>query len=592
MSGEPSIADYGMIGDCQSAALVGRDGAIDWCCLPEFDSPAVFCRLLDREKGGYWEIQPEGSFITRRRYLENSNVLETIFHCGAAAVRLIDFMPIREDGTNKPLRILRLIEGVQGGLRLRVRFKPSFDFARRTSQLSVESQTVIADCGSESVALCSTVPFEIRGDLAEALCDVSASQRIWLALSYDPIDASYNEDTFAHELNRTVEHWRNWSEKSLYAGPHSDLVTRSALVLKLLTLNRTGAIIAAPTTSLPERIGGDLNWDYRYTWLRDSGLILDVLQRLGFHDESMRFFDWVESICMCGDIQPVYTISGEGDLAEATLNHLAGYRGSKPVRIGNAAAQQIQYDIYGHVMEAAWLCYSRMPRPMKPEFWEVLVHLANAAMADWQRPSQGLWEIREEPRHYLYVKLFCWIALDRSVRLAESFHLDGPLADWRKGRDTIRKYIFEEGFNDQAGVFTSEVNGNTVDPSLLVLTLSGCVEVNDQRMQATVAAIRRSFEHRGLLYREIPGSGQPWNREGAFILCTCWLVDFLVLSDKRDEADELLKRLAGCANDLGLLAEEIDPASGDLLGNFPQGFSHLGITRSILNIAGSSNPAS
>ena len=587
MSGEPAIGDFGVIGDCQSAALVGRDGAIEWCCLPDFDSPAIFCRILDREKGGYWEIQPEAPFTTDRRYLHNSNVLETVFQCGTAEARLIDLMPIRENKTGQSLRIVRLLEGVKGRLRLRIKFKPTFDFARGTSQLSVESRTVLADCGSESVAVCSTVTFEIRGDLAEALCDISASQRIWFALDYQSAGAKYDPDTFAQELDRTLKRWRTWIGKCSYAGPHSDFVTRSALVLKLLTYNRTGAIIAAPTTSLPERIGGDLNWDYRYTWLRDSGLILDVLQRLGFHEESMRFFDWVESICMCGEIQPVYRISGERNLAEFTLDHLAGYRGSKPVRIGNAAAEQIQYDIYGHVLEAAWLCYSRMPRPMKPEFWEVLVHLANAAMAHWQRPSHGLWEVRGEPRHYLYVKLFCWIALDRAVRLAEFLRLDGPLAEWRRTRDSIRNHIFTKGINPQAGVFTSEIDGHTVDPSLLVLALSGCIDANDPRIRATVAAIRRSFEHRGLLHREIPGAGNPWEREGAFILCTCWLIDYLVLSGKGEEGSELLNRLIHCGNDLGLFAEEVDPASGDLLGNFPQGFSHLGITRSILNIAGS-----
>jgi GH15 family glucan-1,4-alpha-glucosidase len=586
MLGEPSIGDYGVIGDCRSAALVDRHGAIDWCCLPDFDSPAVFCRLLDREKGGYWEINPDGFFSTSRRYVENTNVLETIFHCETAEARLLDFMPIAEDGTRRPFRILRLIEGIRGSLQLRVRFNPTFDFARGDTRLTVEPGALVAVSGSEILALCSKLHFEIQDGLAEAWCDISPSQRIWLALSDERGCAEYDSRAFEQELAKTCMRSQTWLARLSYSGSYRDLVDRSALVLKLLTYEPSGAIIAAPTTSLPERLGGDLNWDYRYTWLRDSSLTLDVLQRLGFHDESVRFFDWMLSICLCGGVQPVYTIRGERDLAETTLVGLAGYRNSRPVRVGNMAACQNQYDIYGDVLEAAWLCYSRMPRGMKPEFWDVLVQLAHAAMLDWQRPSQGLWEVREKPRHWLYVKLLCWVALDRAIRLAEFLQLDGPLVEWRDARDKIRNHVLQDGFNEKLGVFTSVLGGETVDPSLLVLALSGCVDCNDPRMQATATAIRRSFEHRGLLYREIPGPGQPWQREGAFILCTCWLIDYLALSGNPDEASKLLSDLLGYANDLGLFAEEIDPVSGKLLGNFPQGFSHLAITRSILNISG------
>lgn len=586
MSGEPVIGDYAVIGDCRSAALVDRHGAIDWCCLPEFDSPAVFCRLLDREKGGYWDIQPQGLFTASRRYIDGSNLLETVFRSKAAEVRLVDFMPIHEDETGF-FRILRLVEGVTGRLRLRVRFKPTFDFARRDSSFSISSRGVVAASGSESLTLCSDRSFKIRDGLAEAVFDVSDSQRIWFALASERGCAGSDAHAFEQELERTLKYWSDWLAGCSYSGPHHDLVRRSALVLKLLTYQPTGAIIAAPTTSLPERPGGDLNWDYRYSWLRDSGLILDVLQRLGFHGESMRFFDWIVSLCLCGGVQPAYTIRGDRDLVERSLDHLAGYQNSRPVRIGNAAAQQTQYDIYGHVLEAAWLCYSRMPRPMKPEFWQVLSGLANAVLTDWRRPSHGIWEVREDRRHYVYTKLFCWVALDRALRLAEFLHLDGPLDQWRDTRNSIRDHILTQGYSPRAGIFTSEIGGNNVDPSLLVLALTGCVDANDSRMQATVAVIRKSFEHRGLLYRKIAGPGDPWQTEGAFILCTCWLVDYLVLSGKADEGNEILGSLIGYANDLGLFAEEVDPTSRTLLGNFPQGFSHLGVTRSILNVAGS-----
>lgn len=357
------------------------------------------------------------------------------------------------------------------------------------------------------------------------------------------------------------------------------------LALKLLTFEPTGALVAAPTTSLPEEIGGVRNWDYRFTWLRDASLILHALQGLGYHDEAMDFFDWLETLCLCCQepIQVLYTLDGRPELPEQFLPHLDGYRSSRPVRIGNAAAEQRQLDVYGEVLDAAHLCYERM-HPIRLELWTVLRLFADRAASRWRETDHGIWEVRSEPRHFLYSKLLCWVAVDRAVRLAESAALPGDVGRWRRARDEIRAAILEEGYDAKLGAFTQAFGTSALDASALVIPLVGFLPATDPRVQSTMRRIQQGLTSRGLVYRYLTDDGLP-RGEATFALCSFWLVDNLALAGEIDEARDLFERITGYANDVGLVSEEIDPVNGELLGNFPQGFTHLALIRSALNIA-------
>jgi GH15 family glucan-1,4-alpha-glucosidase len=345
-------------------------------------------------------------------------------------------------------------------------------------------------------------------------------------------------------------------------------------------------VIAAPTTSLPEELGGVRNWDYRYTWLRDSSLILYSLQAIGYHQEALAFFDWLERLCLrCrGEVQVVHAVDGSSDLSERTLDHLAGFRGSRPVRVGNAAAGQVQLDVYGEVLDAAHLCLTLMPRPLHPGFWQVLSYLADRATFRWREPDWGIWEVRDRPRQFLYSKLLCWVAVDRAIRLAEQFGAPGDLDNWRRTRDEIRRVILTDGYDPRLGAFTQSLGEPVLDASALAIPLVGFLAPADRRVRSTVNRIRERLTADGLVYRYLADDGLP-RGEGTFALCSFWLVDSLALDGRIDEAQALFERIVGYANDLGLLSEEIDPTGGQLLGNFPQGFTHLALIRSAVNIA-------
>lgn len=585
------ISDYAIVGDGCTAALIARNGSVDWCCWPRFDSPAAFCRLLDARRGGMFRIGPAGTASGERSYRDRTNVLETIWVTRDGRVRVTDFMLAPAEGDPPlvpPHSLLRQVEGLSGRVEMEVTFHPTFDYARARTELSPTPHGALAESGPETLRLVCPVPLEREGDALTGRLTVGGGERVWLVLTHrngGKEVADVSPESADAELERTCRVWTRWSDRCTYDGPYHSLVRRSALALKLLLFHPTGALAAAVTTSLPEVPGGGRNWDYRYSWLRDAGLTLDALQRLGYHGESLRFFDWLGSLGVrhSGDLRIAYAVDGEPVPAERTLDHLSGYQASRPVRIGNAAAGQAQLDVYGHVLEAISLCLERMPRPVDPGLWEMALRLADGAAERWRQPDRGPWETRGEPRHFLYSKLYCWVALDRAVRLAEGAGLPGDLGRWRREREAIREAILAQGYDAELGAFTRAFGDATIDAGALVVPLVGFLPATDPRVISTAERVRERLTVGGLLRRS-EGESLP-GREATFTLCGFWLVSHLARAGRVDEARELFERITDRANDVGLLSEEIDAASGELLGNFPQGFAHLGLIRAACDIA-------
>lgn len=584
------IGDYAIIGDAHTAALVSRDGSIDWCCWPHFDSPAVFCRLLDARRGGYFQITPSGPYRTSRSYVGATNVLATTFHTDSGQVRLTDFMPAEQRGSHgrgediaASHRLLRLVEGLVGNVELEITFRPTFDYARARTSIDVYNGGAVARGTDQILRLGAQVCLSAAADGGvRGRIHLRQGDRTWVTLT-DQLDGDLGDPQAA--LDATLAYWQQWIERCTYHGPYEVQVRRSALALKLLTFEPTGALVAAPTTSLPEEIGGIRNWDYRYTWLRDAALILHALQTVGYHDEAMDFFEWLEALCLSSEdnIQIMFRLDGRRELPEQELSHLEGYRGSRPVRIGNAAAGQTQLDIYGEVLDAAHTCYEEMRVP-HPRLGRVLSLLADRAAARWMEPDHGIWEVRTGPRHFLYSKLLCWVAVDRAVRLADEDRLTGDVRTWRRTRDEIREAILTRGYDARLQAFTQAFDSSTLDASALVIPLIGFLPPTDPRVQSTVRLIQQRLTAHGLVYRYRTDDGLPGG-EATFGLCTFWLVDNLTLSGRIADARELFERVIAYANDAGLLSEQINPSTRELLGNFPQGFTHLALIRSALHIA-------
>jgi GH15 family glucan-1,4-alpha-glucosidase len=596
--GYRAIGDYAIIGDAHTAALVASDGSIDWCCWPRFDSPAVFCRLLDAKKGGWFRVGARGSASSTRRYMSASNVLETTFETGEERFRLTDFMPVERlteshigEDIAPSYRIIRLIEGLAGRSEVEVGFRPTFDFARARTKITLRREGAVARAGKEALGL--SCPCELRLDdsgAAVGLFRLAAGERAWIALDYysdgGTEDVELSSGSYEDELERTLSYWREWWTTCRYEGPYSDLVRRSALTLKLLTYEPTGALVAAPTTSLPEEPGGVRNWDYRYTWLRDSSLTLYALQLLGYQEEAADFFGWLDKLCAAchGKLQIMYTIDGGAQLPERVLTHLEGYRKSSPVRTGNAAFEQKQLDIYGEVLDAVYLYHERAKRAVRDEWWDEVYFMADQVVERWREPDYGIWEVRGGVRHFLYSKLLCWVALDRAVKLTEGSSRRKDSARWRSTRTEIRRAILHKGYDRQLGAFTQAFGETALDASALAVPLTGFLPATDPRVVSTVERIRERLTSHGLVYRYLTDDGLPGG-EATFALCSFWMVDNLCLQGRVEEARELFERITGYANDLGLLAEEIDPVTGELLGNYPQGFSHLALIRSAINIS-------
>lgn len=588
----PPIGDLALIGDCHASALVSKTGAIEWACLARFDSGSVFGRLLDADKGGTFAITAEDQTGTSRRYLPDTNVLETTFTTRTGSARLIDCFAMREGGRQRPYRqLLRVVEGIEGEVSFDVLIEPRFDYGDLRPWLRhvAKARVYTAVGGDDAFVLSTECPLEIdyekvcfRGRLT-----VQKGQRIHFAIvSCPPHDmrlVHVSARTLEQRLRRTIDWWRRWVARGRYSVEYRDSVVRSALVLKMLTCARTGAIIAAPTTSLPEATGGGRNWDYRFSWVRDSTLTLAALFNIGHPEVATGFKLFIERATAgrAEDLQIVYGCYGERRLTELELTNLDGYRGSRPVRLGNAAARQVQLDVYGELLDAAHL-WRLAGNPITEDGWRFLSSLVEMACVKWRDPDRGLWEMRGEPRHFVHSKVMCWVALQRGIQAASERGLPCSIDRWRSERDEIRAAIEREGVDRSRGCFVQAFGATEVDASLLLLPIAGFVPADDPRMVKTVDAIQDDLSVDGLLRRYRPERAGDGVRggEGAFLMASFWLVDVLAMQGRLEEAESRFQSLLALGSDLGLFAEEYDAKRGELLGNFPQAFTHMALINS------------
>ncbi|MGH9053364.1 MAG: glycoside hydrolase family 15 protein [Acidimicrobiia bacterium] len=587
----PPISDYALIGDCHSAALISRDGSVDWCCFPRFDGRPVFGRLLDWGRGGHFRIAPCDQATVSRRYLPGTNVLETRFETEGGVLVLTDCLPVQEDREGEPYhQLLRLARCEEGELVVAFEFRPRFDYGLTVPRLEMlEPDLGIVYGGADGLVFQSELPMDqidIGSSAAEEV-PLAKGDEAFTALTY-----SSGHRLSPHRLERaqvverieeTRRFWSTWSERCRYQGPYREYVVRSALALKALTYAPTGAIVAAPTTSLPEEIGGERNWDYRYTWLRDAALELYALFRLGYTEEAQAFMRWIRHTTAghAEGLQVVYGIGGERLLPEFQLD-LEGYRGSRPVRVGNSAAHQLQLDAYGYLLDTAWL-YHRYGGEIDRVFWEFLAAVAEETCRRWEEPEQGIWEVRSEPRQFVSSKVLAWVALDRAIRLAERLAFPGDLEHWRSVRKEIRRAVDTKGVDPQTGAFVQAFGADHIDASALLFPLVRFVPPDDPRVRATVEQVEARLTHQGLVYRYLTEDGVP-GPEGSFLICGFWLVSNLALIGEVERATQLFESLCRRGNDVGLLAEEVSSQDGSFLGNFPQAFSHVGLIGAALNL--------
>lgn len=586
-----NIENYGVIGDMHTAALIGTDGSIDWCCLPRFDSPSVFGAILDDEKGGRFRIWATAEGRYKQMYLPDTNVLMTRFLTTDGVGEVVDFMPWHK-GQAGLQGIVRIVRCVRGSIAFRVECVPAFDYARQEHERSVNGTGATFRNPQLSLALSSTVALkelQAGGVAAEFVLHENDKQSFVLEVIQEndrraPDDLNqYARDS----LFETLGNWRTWASRCTYTGRWREMVMRSALTLKLLMYEPTGAIIAAPTCSLPESLGSVRNWDYRYTWIRDAAFTTYAMLRLGYSEEAGQFMDWLQGRASenqdTGPLQVMYRVDGSSDLTEGTLDHLSGYRGSKPVRIGNSASDQLQLDIYGELIDSIYL-YNKYDEPISYDFWSCLRDMAYWVCDNWQRPDHGIWEVRKGPEQFTYSKMQCWVALDRCLRIALKRNLPMDLRRVRLESQKIYETIMKEGWKD--GTFVQVLGGHSVDATSLLFPLMLFVSPRDSRMQGTLDRVLKDLVSDSLVYRYRLASeasdGLP-GAEGTFSMCTFWLVEVLSRSGRLPEARFIFEKMLTYANHLGLYAEEIGP-QGEALGNFPQAFTHLGLISAALDL--------
>jgi GH15 family glucan-1,4-alpha-glucosidase len=600
------IEDYGLIGNMHTAALVGRNGSIDWLCLPHFDSPSVFAAVLDDKKGGYFKIAPTAEKVTRKQlYWPETNVLVTRFLLADGVVEVIDYMPVGPDRGEPGFRqIIRRVEAIRGSVPMRVECYPAFNYARDEHKVDITGSGAVFRTENLDLELTTRVPLELHPDRGgvEAIIELRQGECAIFALR--PLDAKHKgAQVFSDDMERglftaTVDFWHRWINRCTYVGRWREMVYRSALTLKLCTFEPSGALVASPTCSLPESIEGPRNWDYRYTWVRDAAFSIYALLRIGFTEEAGAFMKWLEHRCHernpDGGLQIMYGINGEHELPELTLDHLDGYKGSKPVRVGNGAANQLQLDIYGELMDSVYL-FNKHGTPISFEFWTELSGLIDWVCDNWRQKDEGIWETRGGKQDFVYSKMMCWVAVDRGVRLAEKRSFPANWAKWVHCRDEIYLDIMKNGWSAQRQAFVQHYGSNSLDASNLIMPLVFFTSPTDPRMLKTMDAIMKDPVDGGLLsnslvyrYNLREFSDGLAGGEGTFNMCTFWLVEALTRAGatdrpRLDQARLIFEKMLGYANHLGLYAEETG-VHGEALGNFPQAFTHLALISAAFNL--------
>jgi GH15 family glucan-1,4-alpha-glucosidase len=590
----PLIEDYALIGDTQTAALVSRDGSVDWLCLPRFDSGSAFAKLLGTEQHGHWRLAPAGEVTgTRRRYRGDSLVLETEMDTAEGTVRVIDFMPPRGEAPD----VVRIVEGVRGRVPMRMELRIRFDYGQVVPWLRREDGgNLVATAGPDSCWLSTSV--ETHGEDLATVADftLAANESVPFVLTWreSHLPAPRSVDA-GRALRETLDYWSEWVGRCTYDGRWRDAVIRSLITLKALTYAPTGGIVAAPTTSLPEKLGGVRNWDYRFCWLRDATMTLQALMYAGYHEEARDWRRWLLRAIAANPerTQIMYGVAGERRLPEYIADWLPGYDGN-PVRIGNDAVDQFQLDVYGEVMDALYQARSTGFGAGRST-WALQKALMDVVSSRWREPDEGIWEVRGGSQHFTHSKLMAWVAADRAVRSVERFGVDGPLEEWRRLREDIAADILEHGYDPVRRTFTQYYGSRELDAALLMIPIVGFLPADDERVRGTVAAIEEELYVDGfvLRYTQDRHSGQDGlpPGEGAFLACTFWLADNYSLQGRNEEADEIFERLLSLRNDLGLLAEEYDTAARRLVGNFPQAFSHVPLINTARNLSTAGGPS-
>ncbi len=587
------ISDYGIIGDLQSIALIGLDGSIDWMCLPHIDSPSIFGALLDDKKGGRFSITPVDEWDSAAEYIPGTNILQTRFRTRSGVMRITDFMPVcscgREEMEEVNHELFRHVEILKGKMNIRVLFDPRLDYARAETRFIKQGNGVVAAGNDERLVLLSSCGINLHADTRMDEWSLSEGDDVWLHLRYgEEVSLELDVKKAEQALKDTESYWKGWlniseTGRTIDLGPYRNKIERSALVLKLLYYEPTGTIAAAATTSLPEEVGGERNWDYRYTWVRDTSFTLQALFNLGHLSETEGYIRWIENLLAeygAGKMQIMYGLRGEEDLSEQELDHLDGYKGSRPVRIGNGAADQKQLDIYGELMDAA-LKLSDYAGKIDAGVWPFLQGVCDYVVEHWRDKDSGIWEVRGGPYEFVYSKVMCWVALDRGVTIAKRYGFPADLKKWRKTGDEIKEEVLAKGWSDEKKSFVQHYETDALDSSNLLIPILGFLPFSDPKVRSTVEATRRELSHDGFLYRYIGEDGLS-GEEGTFLLCTFWLIDNLIARGRLEEAEGLIHQIEGAANHLGLFSEEYDVHWREALGNFPQAFTHIGYINSVI----------